>query len=294
MPTMCIINCWGLCYSENPSDFPKVRFPFAKLVARDSQLNHTPTVSININQFIMKKNTILLLLLFTFNLTFGQKIFKALKKQDYKKLEQLLKKGEKPEQFNEKGLTPLWVAVFKNDTTAVKVLLNHKAEVNFLSKNGMPSIMVGCIANAYESVNILLENKANVNWKSKNSRNQQPIRFASQGGSLPLVKLLLKYGADMESTPDDKGTPLITSLHAKKFEIAEFFFKNGANVNIVGRDGECVIHEAIKTENPEMVKLALKYNAPLDLKDAQGITTWEIAKQSNNSEIKNLIKEALK
>ncbi len=30
-------------YSENPSDFPKVRFPFVKLVARDSQLNHTPT-----------------------------------------------------------------------------------------------------------------------------------------------------------------------------------------------------------------------------------------------------------
>ena len=35
--TMCIIKCWGRCYSENPTDFPKIRFPFAKLVARDSQ-----------------------------------------------------------------------------------------------------------------------------------------------------------------------------------------------------------------------------------------------------------------
>jgi len=31
--TTCIINCLGLCYSENPADFPNVRFPFAKLVA---------------------------------------------------------------------------------------------------------------------------------------------------------------------------------------------------------------------------------------------------------------------
>ena len=42
--TTCIINGSGQCYSENPADFPKVRFPFAILVARDPQLNHTPTV----------------------------------------------------------------------------------------------------------------------------------------------------------------------------------------------------------------------------------------------------------
>ena len=40
---MCIINCSGLPSSENPLDFPKVRFTFAKLVARDSQLTiHKP------------------------------------------------------------------------------------------------------------------------------------------------------------------------------------------------------------------------------------------------------------
>ena len=45
LPTTCIINCLGQCISENPSDFPNVRFPFTKLVARESQLNHTPTVA---------------------------------------------------------------------------------------------------------------------------------------------------------------------------------------------------------------------------------------------------------
>lgn len=41
--TPCIINCLGLCFSENPTDFPKVRFAFTKLVAKHSQLTiHQP------------------------------------------------------------------------------------------------------------------------------------------------------------------------------------------------------------------------------------------------------------
>lgn len=240
------------------------------------------------------KKTLTFLLLFTLVNGYSQTIFESLKTKNHEKLETLLKSGEKTEQFNQRGLTPLWMAVFKNDTTSVNLLLKYKADVNFLEKKGMHPIMVGCIANSYESVEILLKNGVDVHWKSAASRNQQPIRFASQGGSLKLVKLLLSYGADMESTPDDGGTPLLASLHAKKFEIAKFYFSKGANVNAIGRDGECVIHEAIKTKNPEMVALAIQYKAPLNLKDENGLSTWKLAKKSGNTEIKKMIKEALK
>ena len=233
-----------------------------------------------------------LLLFSSFNLL-SQEIFELIENKNHSSLKQKLEDGMETELFNEKGLTPLWVAVFRNDTTSVNLLLDNGADINFLEKKGMHPIMIGCLANSFESVKILLENGVDVNWRSKASRNQQPIRFASQGGSLKLVKLLLSYGADMESTPDDKGTPLLASLHAKKFEIAEFYFQNDANVNIVGRDGECVIHEAIKTKNPYMVKLALEHNAPLDLIDPNGKTTWQLAKKSGNSEIKAIVKDAM-
>ena len=97
----------------------------------------------------------------------------------------------------------------------------------------------------------------------------------------------------MESTPDDKATPLLAALHAKKFDIAEYYFVNNANVNVVGRDGETVVHEAIKTGNPDMVRLAIRYKAPLDIKDPSGKTTLQLAKQSGNTEIKELIKSAV-
>ena len=240
------------------------------------------------------KNLTTFLLLFLVTTSYSQEIFESLNSKNHKNLEIALKNGEKTEKFNEKGLTPVWLSVFKNDTISLNLLIKYGADINFLEKKGMHPIMVGCIANSYESVEILLENGVDVNWKSKSSRNQQAIRFASQRGSLKLVKLLLKYGADMESTPNDKATPLLASLHAKNFEVAEFYFSKNANVNVIGRDGECVIHEAIKTKNIEMVKLALKYKSPLNLKDQDGMTTWKLAKKSRNSEIKKIIKKALK
>jgi ankyrin repeat protein len=240
------------------------------------------------------KNITTFLLLFLITTSYSQKIFESLENKNHNNLEIALKNGEKTEVYNQKGLTPIWLSVFKNDTVSLNLLIKYGADINFLEKKGMHPIMVGCIANSFESVKILLEKGVDVNWKSKSSRNQQAIRFASQRGSLKLVKLLLKYGADMESTPDDKATPLLASLHAKNYEVAKFYFFKDANVNVIGRDGECVIHEAIKTKNPEMVKLALKYKAPLNLKDKEGMTTWKIAKRSENSEIKKLMKEALK
>lgn len=98
----------------------------------------------------------------------------------------------------------------------------------------------------------------------------------------------------MEATSDDGGTPLMAALYAKKLEIAEFYFKNGANVNVIGRDGETIIHQAIKSGNVNLVKLALERNAPLNHKDPDGKSTLQLAKESENPEIKAMIKEALK
>lgn len=250
------------------------------------------SVLIKLNQ-VMKNTLIAFFLLVSFSIL-GQDIFKKIENLDHKGLEELLNQGEPTDQYDDKGMTPLWKAVHKNDTISLNLLLEHGADINFLEKRGMHPIMIGCLANSVESVKILLDNGVDVNWRSDASRRQQPIRFASQGGSLDLVRLLLDYGADLESAPNDMGTPLLAALHAKQFEIAEFYFNEGANVSVVGRDGECVIHEAIKTKNPSMVKLAIKYGAPLDLIDSNKKTTWQLAKKSANSEIRSLVKSALR
>ena len=240
------------------------------------------------------KYFITIFLVFSGNLLLGQEIFDSLKAADYQELRKQLEDPAQAEQYNENGLTPLWMAVFKKDSTAVKILLENGAAVDGLSKNGMPPIMVGAMVNAMESVKLLLEHGANVNWKSPASRNQQPIRFASRKGTVAFIKFLIASGADIEATADDGGTPLITAVYSNNYELAKFYFEQGAEVNILARDGECIIHEAINTKNPLMVELALQYNCPLNYKDAKGRSTMEIANASGNKSIKKMIKNALK
>jgi len=243
----------------------------------------------------MKKTIVLIILVIISYSLSAQPVFKALEQKDYKKLEQILESGESMKVYNSKGLSPVWLSVYKNDSTALNLLIKYKTDLNFTDKNGMHPIMIAALNDSYECVKIMLENGVDVNWKSKNaSRNQQPIRFASQGGSLKLIKLLLEYGANIESTPDDKATPLLSSIHARKFDIARYLFSKGANTAVIGRDGETVIHEAIKTGNPKMVELAIKYNAPLNFKDPDGKSTMQLAKQSGNVKIKSMIKQALR
>lgn len=234
------------------------------------------------------------ILILGMNLVLGQDIFHCVETSNQEELNSLLKSGENSEQYNENGLTPLWMAVFKNDILSVKTLVEHGADVNGLTKKGMPPIMVGSMMNALESVKILLENGADINWKSSATSNQQPIRFASKKGSIAFIQMLLLAGADLESTADDGGTPLLASVYSNNYSLAKFYFEQGANVQVLARDGECIIHEAIKTKNPKMVELALKFNCPLNYKDRKGKSTMEIANATGNKDIKKMIKSAIK
>lgn len=240
------------------------------------------------------KSFFTLILLLGVNITFGQDLFSSIKSGNQKEIINLLQNGESAEQFNENGLTPLWMAVFKNDTISVNTLISNGANVNGLTKKGMPPIIVGSMINAFESVKILLENGANVNWKSLSSRNQQAIRFASKKGTIEFIQMLLSFGANIESTADDGGTPLLAAVYSNNYSLAKFYFEQGVNVKISARDGECIIHEAIKTKNIEMVILALKYKCPIDYKDAKGQSTMEIASSTGNKKIKKIIKNTIK
>jgi ankyrin repeat protein len=268
--------------------------------SNSAYIHYSNNVHIQLLSLIIKqvqkdmKYIITTILILFINYTNGQDIFNSIKSGNQDELLTLLKNGEGTEQFNENGLTPLWMAVFKNDTTSVKILIENGANVNGPTKKGLTPIIVGCMANATESVEILLKNGADVNWKSAEVGNQQPIRFASKKGTVEFIKMLLKAGADMESTANDGGTPLLAAVYSNNYSLARFYFEKGANVDILARDGECIIHEAIKTKNPKMVELALQYNCPLDFKDGKGLSTKEIANATENKIIKKLIKTALK
>ncbi|XP_014205181.1 uncharacterized protein LOC106637064 [Copidosoma floridanum] len=131
-------------------------------------------------------------------LAYCQSLFVAIDEGEVELALELLIKGADLSSFNEDGLTPLHYAVKNGKTEMIEMLLNQGADVN-----------QRCCQNQGPSVNICSEVKTNRNqgYKQRSRQQSQPVDdvpsfgttallIAVEEGSLELVKLLLRHGAD--------------------------------------------------------------------------------------------------
>ena len=112
----------------------------------------------------------LLIILIFLSLFFGcsdlskqNKIFKAIKDGKSNYCEKYLKRGWNFEIRNDKGLTPLIIAIINNDVKIVKILLINGVNPNFCDgKGGSPSIHAA-IYNRDDCIEVLYDYKADLN-----------------------------------------------------------------------------------------------------------------------------------
>ena len=105
------------------------------------------------------------------------------------------------------------------------------------------------------------------------------------------AELFKKYGAAIEN---DNGvdTPFLAAFNWKKFKMATWFLKNGANVNATDNDGNTALFYAVKRKYPvEQIQLLLQYRADLNKKNKAGISPKLLAEQNSQRKILSLFSE---
>ncbi|KAL8726875.1 MAG: hypothetical protein Q9166_006427 [cf. Caloplaca sp. 2 TL-2023] len=131
------------------------------------------------------------------------------------------------------GRTPLLWAAARGDHNAVQVLLNHKADPNAMDM--------------YLAL---------------------PVSYAADRGHTLCVKLLLEAGAMAEpSLPSGikLGSPLnCAARNAKDPALLKYLLSYGAQVDSSGIDGNTALIHASRTDNVRFVVLLLDYNADLN------------------------------
>jgi ankyrin repeat protein len=90
--------------------------------------------------------------------------------------------------------------------------------------------------------------------------NHSPLMLAAKNGNLPMVKLLVKYGAPLNETGKEGFTSLQYCSHYGELEIAEFLLKKGANPNFFKKNPS-PIQLAVFENHIDLVKLLLKNKA---------------------------------
>lgn len=124
------------------------------------------------------------------------------------------------------GLTPLHLAVSKNATDIVILLLNkqYRCQTIHYMHDGLTPLLLACSHNNFQMVNILIQHGATVNQVGEDG--QTALQYACEQDNIDIVKLLLDKGAEICT----KGQQGPSPLDIAKKEIHEILVKYNTKV----------------------------------------------------------------
>lgn len=134
---------------------------------------------------------------------------------------------------NDFGSTALMWSV--QDPLKVRLLLDHGAQVNLIAKSGRSALIIAGFTNpSAEVVRLLLAKGAEVGIMDK--RHVTPMNAATFGNDTATVRLLVDAGADIETPDTFIGlTPLMNAAGNRNLEAVKLLLAKGAKVNAVSK-----------------------------------------------------------
>jgi cytohesin len=179
----------------------------------------------------------------------------------------LLSKGVDVNAAPDGRSTPLHVAVTHSQLEIAKILIDHGANVNAVTgKEGLTplhSALTGREINM-ELLELLINHGADVNATTHIQKKEK---------SLQIAELLINSGADMNAAgPFGGETPLHTSVLSRNIPLVRLFLARGADVNARNLRGLTPLHQAAQRGHKEIVELLIQKGAEVNARDEDGLT----------------------
>lgn len=112
-------------------------------------------------------------------------------------------------------------------------------------------------------------------------------------GSYEIVKLLIKYGCNVNIEDSDKQIPLHRSIFLSNIKILKLLIKNSKNINNYinhkDKDGNTPLHLSILIKNYLIIDNLLKYGADPYILNNANLVPLDLAKDKNKSFDTNII-----
>jgi len=138
-----------------------------------------------------------------------------------------------------------------------KSLAEYNEDINFRLKTGDTLLSLAVGGRDLSAVKLLLDKKADPNIKF-NNYNYTMLMDASFQGDLPILSLLLKYGADIDQVDKEGSTALIYASREGNLNIVKSLLVNNANIEISDNLGKKAIDYAKKYKHLEVIKLLIE------------------------------------
>ena len=164
-------------------------------------------------------------------------------------------------------MTPLIVSARNGHEHVVTVLLRLGADVEQTGtivikkqtiKEATPLWCAAAVGHL-GLVKLLVEYGANIN--SKTIANSTPLRAACYSGYLNIVEFLIEHGADINTLNYAKATSLSLACGKEHYSVVEYMIRKGADINIKSASGATALHECAENGSVKLTDLLLRNGA---------------------------------
>ncbi len=187
-------------------------------------------------------------------------------------IELLIAKGANVNAKNNDGQTPVDIAVSRNRSGVVKLLIDKGADV---------PLHVAARFGALAKVKILIEKGDDVN--AKDTANQTPLHYAARRGHKEIVELLLVHGADVNAGAYLNLTAAELAMQRNHNEVVELLVSKGADIPS--------LHLAIYLKDKAKARRLIEAGADVNKRTPYGTTPLDRAVSAGLKSIVELLIE---
>ncbi|XP_046334383.1 26S proteasome non-ATPase regulatory subunit 10-like [Haliotis rufescens] len=240
------------------------------------------------------------------------KLHSACLSGDLSAVRRILSVGQADINCRQNSRTPVMNAAIKGFREVVELLVTYEADVSLVDKNGDNILHLACWRGEMEVVNYVLS-QCLVNIDARGWMKQTAVMRAARNRHREVMRLLVSKGAnvslvdnsgnnilhmvclqrDLEAVKyvlsqdmvgvNDRGwyerTPVMRAAEKGYKGVVELLVHKGANVTLVDKDGNNILHLACQKTNVEMVKYVLSQDmVDVDARNNKGQNAVMIVK----------------
>jgi ankyrin repeat protein len=194
------------------------------------------------------------------------------------------------------GNTLLFYTILKEDIETIEYLINNGANVNYKNNKGKSPLGLA-ISKGYKYLNALLSNNNNLSVNMPNVIEDNPYAtiIRLNGYSLKekedIIQKLINNGYHINTMDKCKKTPLVYAVQYHLSSIVRLLVENGADINFfIKETNQTLLMYCIERGDIESFKYLIECNADINYQTDDGHTpiTWCI-KNGNPDALKYLI-----
>lgn len=228
-----------------------------------------------------------------------ESLFRAVRANDNMMIKAFADAGVNINAKNDKGETPLTVAMQSSETRTIKALIEY-ADINMRDGKGNSAIHLALKKNKDDIFKLLLEKNADVNVPGRdgNVEDQTVLYLAVIRNEKDLISKLLEKGANPNMADKQGAVPLAEACIGAGVdpEIIKMLLDNGANVNYQESNGASPLfyiasnNQVTSEKRMTVAKMLIEAGADKKVKAKNGKSVADAAKEMKNTDILELLK----